>query len=366
MKKENPNAFKLWISPAVAQKYFRHTKLSKNEISAICKSLERLELKARVRLIAKEMHAALPSDYEMALTALLKICREEKLKSFELWPATEFIQLYGLDHIDASLAAMYELTPKFTAEFSIRPFINKHGTEIYRKLARWKNDENEHIRRWLSEGTRPRLPWGERLFDAVKNPHPGLEILEALKFDPALYVRKSVANHLNDIAKDHPELVVKTLSQWKKSLPKDFQKEFQFISHRALRTLIKDGHTGALKYMGVGLDKNALSCTTFALDKNKVKVGGHLEISLSLKNKTQKPLKYILDYVIYFKKSNGDLGAKVFKWKSGFLAPNESIKLSKKHSFKPITTRKYYSGEHRVAAKVNGGELKSNTFSLKL
>jgi 3-methyladenine DNA glycosylase AlkC len=366
MSEENPNAFKLWINASVVKKYFKHTELSEKELQSIIKKLDSLELKARVQLIALELKKNLPDQFPQALKQLLKITRREKLTSFELWPATEFIQTYGLDHIDESLKAMYELTSKFTAEFCIRPFINKYGDEIYEKLYVWIKDPNDHIRRWLTEGTRPRLPWGEKLQTAVKNPKKGLEILQHLKFDPSLYVRKSVANHLNDISKDHPDLVVRTLSKWKKEVPQNYQKEFQFISHRALRSLIKDGHTGALKFSGVEFDKDNLKCSEIEISKSKLKMSEKLELRFSVQNMSEKKVKYIVDYVIYFKKSNGELSPKVFKLKTGFLEEGARLDIKKVHHFKPITTRKYYSGEHQIAVKMNGQSLASQKFHLKV
>ena len=366
MTKDNPNAFKLWISADVVKKYFKNTGLNQKQTQSIINNLDSLELKARVRLIASELKKILPHSYPKALNELLKITKNQKLKSFELWPTTEFIQSYGLEHVDLSLRAMYQLTPLFTAEFSIRPFINKFEDEIYKKLLTWKNDPNDHVRRWLSEGTRPRLPWGEKLQVAVLNPEKGLEILEHLKFDSSLYVRKSVSNHLNDISKDHPDLVVATLIKWKKNVPKGFEKEFQFIVSRALRVMVKNGHLGALKFMGVELVPNSLMCSEFKINKTKLKMGDQLQLNFSVKNMTQKKIKYIIDYVIYFKKSNCELSPKVFKLKTGFIDAGAALDIQKLHSFKPITTRQYYSGEHRVALKINGHESVAQKFDLKI
>lgn len=355
-EEENPNAFKLWINADVVKKYFTGTKLSTAQIEKIISELESRELRARIQLIAHELKAVLPDEFPKALDQLLAITRKQNLKSFELWPTTEFIQIYGLDHIDESIEAMYELTQKFTAEFSIRPFLNKYGDKIYKKLGVWKKDPNEHIRRWLSEGTRPRLPWGEKLHGAVKDPRHGLELLEQLKFDSSLYVRKSVANHLNDIAKDHPELVVQILSSWKKVVPKNYQKEFQFLSNRALRTLIKKGHKGALKFTGVDMNANSLKCSKLSLNKTKVKMGQDFEFKFSIRNTTKKKIKFIADYVVYFQKANGGLSPKVFKLKTGVLNAGQKLEIVKRHSFKPITTRKYHRGEHKLAIKLNGVE----------
>ncbi|MBX9768055.1 MAG: DNA alkylation repair protein [Bdellovibrionales bacterium] len=366
MSEENPNAFKLWINAEVVKKYFNELEVSDGEIQKIIADLQPLELRARVQLIARALKAALPTDYPSALKSLIRLTRKKNMKSFELWPATEFIQLYGLDHVQESLEAMYHFTSDFTAEFSIRPFINKHGEDIYQRLHVWKNDPNEHIRRWLSEGTRPRLPWGEKLHRAVKNPGLGLEILEHLKFDTSLYVRKSVSNHLNDIAKDHPDLVVKTLTRWKTILPPNYQKEFQFIANRALRTLIKEGHRGALRFMGIDSEGKNLRISPPKLDKRKIKLGQKIELSFRIKNTSQKNVKYVVDYVVYFKKSNGGLSPKVFKLKTGILGAGQTLYVKKALHIKPITTRMFFSGRHQVAVKLNGIETKPVHFELSV
>ncbi|MFZ3231417.1 MAG: DNA alkylation repair protein [Pseudobdellovibrio sp.] len=364
MSKENPNAFKLVINSAIVKKYFKETALTKKEIQKIAKDIDSLELRQRVQLIAYELKKVLPDDFSVALSKLLQITRKQNLESFELWPATEFIQIYGLNHIEKSLTAMYELTQKFTAEFSIRPFINKYGAEIYEKLEAWKHDENEHIRRWLSEGTRPRLPWGEKLQLAVENPSYGLEILEHLKFDPSLYVRKSVANHLNDIAKDHPTIVVQTLIRWKKQVPENYQKEFQFITNRALRTLIKNGNTDALKFSGIETNNNSINQSELKINKTKFKMGDILEMTFLITNTSKKRIKFIVDFVIYFQKANGQLKPKVFKLKNGFLESKQQLSIAKKYAFRPITTRKFHSGIHHLTIKLNGIESKRLKFEL--
>lgn len=364
MTEDNPKAFKLWINAEVVKKYFLDLQLPKKDLQALLTDLQPLELRARVQLIARGLKAALPAHYPTALKKLVSLTQKKNMKSFELWPATEFIQLYGLDHIDESLSAMYLLTSDFTAEFSIRPFINKYGSEIYSRLEAWTADPNEHIRRWLSEGTRPRLPWGEKLHSAVKDPKPGLDLLEQLKFDPSLYVRKSVSNHLNDIAKDHPELVVRTLLRWKKRVPRNFEKEFTFICNRALRTLVKNGHPGALRFFGVEPGETSLQISALKLDKTQIRLGQALQLEFRIKNTSTKSQKYVVDYVLHFKKSNGSLSPKVFKLKTGVLPPGQSLFFRKSCRIKPVTTRTYFSGTQKVSIKLNGVESKSRQFEL--
>lgn len=358
--------FKNWINAEVVNKYARGLEApSQKEFQKISQQLSPLELRARVQLIANTLKLHLHQDFSKALQQLLQITREQQINAFELWPATEFIQIYGLQHIDESLDAMYELTQKFTAEFCVRPFINTHGEIIFKKLKKWQNDHSEHIRRWLSEGTRPRLPWGERLPASIKNPKLNLEVLESLKFDPSLYVRKSVANHLNDIAKDHPQIVIKTLTKWSQIVPKGFEREFEFIRHRALRTLIKGGNTQALKLIGVKASKDKLKVEKFQVTSKHVKMNSNLEFSAILKNNGSKKEKYVLDFVIYFQKANGKLSPKTFKLKSGLIAGKTQLSIKKKYSFKPITTRKYYPGPHKIALKLNGLEGNAQSFTLR-
>lgn len=365
MAQDNPKALKHFVGEEVLRKYFFNVQLSSKDMKTMCLQLLNIELKPRVRFIATELRRHLPDPYPLALAELLKITRTQDLRSFECWPATEFIQIYGLDHIEESLTALYELTSRFTSEYSVRPFINRYHKPIYQKLSQWTSDPDEHIRRWVSEGTRPRLPWGEKLNQAVMNPTLGLELLEALRFDGSLYVRKSVANHLNDIAKDHPEKVVQTLSRWSKEVPPSYEKEFQFIVHRALRTLVKDGHRGALGLLGVGSNERSFKVSPLKLKKNKVRMRESLDFSFSLANSSSKQQNFIVDYVIYFKKANGSLSPKVFKLKKLNLKSNERVHIEKKHTLKKITTRVYYSGLHKLALKVNGLEQKPLKFILK-
>jgi 3-methyladenine DNA glycosylase AlkC len=368
-KLENPNAFKLWISYEVAQKYFSSDfdpKIKKTALKEISSKLDSLELKDRVRLISSQLYQSLPKDFPKALEVLLRIAKKQNLKSFELWPATEFIQTYGLNHIDESIEAMLELTQRFTAEFCIRPFINSHGTKIYKKLYTHLDHPSEHVRRWLSEGTRPRLPWGEKLSLAIENPAHGLKILEKLKWDSSLYVRKSIANHLNDIAKDHPSVVIKTLDQWAKKIPKSKSKEFNFIVNRALRTMIKNGDPGALTLIGVDSAKNKVAARNLKINKTNFKMGETLLLSFGLQNKSKKKIKFVADYIIYFQKANGHLAPKVFKLKTGWIESGQVLSIEKKHSFKPITTRKYHSGLHKISLKVNGLEMPAQDFYLSV
>jgi 3-methyladenine DNA glycosylase AlkC len=284
---------------------------------------------------------------------LLKSLKKGDLKGFDLWPYADFIQTYGLKHAQKSLNALYEITQLFTSEFAIRPFLKQHTHESLAYLLNCAHDANVHVRRWSSEGSRPRLPWGERLDPFIDNPQLTLPILEVLKFDDELYVRKSVANHLNDMAKDHPLFVVKILKKWNRESPSEHLAKIQWITRHALRTLIKKGHPEALLLMGVSTSAQ-IKLSAISLNKKEFKIGETLHFDFSLSSTSTKKQKIIVDYIIHHQKAGGKTSPKVFKLKTVELNPKESIQLSKKHSLKPVTTRKYYAGSHSIEVQVNG------------
>ena len=182
-----------------------------------------LELMPRGKKIAQALRRHLPADYEPALAILLDSLDQPHgrdtsltLGSFLYLPHTMFVAEFGLAHFAASMRAQHALTQRFTAEFSIRPFLEQHPDATLRQLKAWASDPSPHVRRLVSEGTRPRLPWAPRLRQFQADPTPVLALLELLKDDTDLYVRRSVANNLNDIGKDHPELLTATAQAWLK------------------------------------------------------------------------------------------------------------------------------------------------------
>ncbi len=356
------------INAEVVEAYARGLKkidksLNLKPLLEVKKHFHELSLRARVRSIAIALHEALP-PYPKALTLLASVVEAEDIKNFALWPATEFVQYFGLEHFDESFAAMQNWTRRFTAEFVVRPFILKQPKKSFTYLLEAAKHENVHLRRWASEGSRPRLPWGERLHPLIADPSPCLKILEILKFDPEIYVRKSVANHLNDISKDHPELVIETLKSWKKIVPLNFEKEFKFILRQSLRTLIKLGNPNALALMGVKHANPALSIKKFNIKQKSIQIGESCDFEFVLRNDANKSTKYVLDYVLYHCKANGSLSPKVFKLKTGQIPGNSELKICKRHSFKPVTTRVYYSGKHKIQLQLNGREKEEATFLL--
>lgn len=364
---ENENAFKHMISPAVVKKIAaavkaQHPSFNSTEFLKLIADLEPLEMKNRVLLITSKLKTHLPEDYLEALRILVRSMEEGDLSGFELWAFSEYISQFGLDHFDESLRAMYVLTQKFTAEFAVRPFLHKNHAKVFKYFSKWVTDKNVHVRRWVSEGSRPLLPWGMKLPLFVMDPTYTLILLEKLKFDDELYVRKSVANHLNDISKNHPQVVIEVLRLWGKDAAGTNEEKYNWIKRHALRTLIKKGHPGALKLMGIGGEAK-IKLSGFKLNQKSYKLHDDLLFSFEVISTAKQKQKLIVDYAIDFMKANGKKGKKVFKLKTFELSASESVTLKKKHSLKPITTMKYYPGIHHLYLQVNGkilAELKFN------
>ncbi len=376
--KENPNAFKHQLNHDLVKKMAKAITLQTKKFDSakfigLHKNIHTLELKARVQLISQSLAQCLPVSYPQALKIILATCQKPKLKpklkvklaGFELWPFTEFIQTYGLDHFKISMDALSKLTVLFTAEFAVRPFFVKYEKASYSYLLKQTESKNVHLRRWASEGSRPLLPWGLKLQNAVKNPKSGLQILDKLKFDQELYVRKSVANHLNDISKSRPDLVVATLNRWLKTCPKQHKKSILWIQHQALRTLIKKGHTSALKSIGYG-ETPRVQIPNLILNQSTFKIGEILHFKFNVQSKSLKTQNLVIDYSVHFKKSNGKNSEKVFKLKKMSLKPKENISIEKKHSLKQITTRVYYSGVHFIEIQINGKKWIKKSWSLSV
>ncbi|WP_279045206.1 DNA alkylation repair protein [Cedecea davisae] len=355
---ENQNAFKHAFNPALLQEMAsavaRHYP-SFNTRAFLDKNaqLDKLEMKARVRVIRDALAAELPREYPEALTVIVSVLKESNLRGFAVWPFAEFIQVYGLEHREISLNALKVVTTCFTSEWAVRPFIKTNPVETMRFLLQCAQNDNVDIRRWASEGTRPRVPWGEKLHMFITDPSGTREILEVLKFDPELFVRKSVANHLNDITKDHPDYVIELLQSWQQQAKNDDVKKVAWITRHALRTLIKNGHPDALALIGVqhGAD---VALDAFVLKQKQIQLGETLEFKVSLRSTSPAPQNIVVDYIIHFMKANNKTAPKVFKLRAFELPANGTVTIEKKHAVKKITTRQYYAGAQFIEIQVNG------------
>ena len=334
--------------------------------------LEALEMKARALHICQALTATLPADFHQAAQHLEAALAppeagesmaqlqglEHGLRGWILWPVGEYIAQHGLAHPKRALQALHALTQRFTAEFAIRPFIRQHPELSFATLTRWVHDDSAHVRRLVSEGSRPRLPWGEQLGALIQDPRPTLPLLQALQDDPSDYVRRSVANHLNDIAKDHPQLVARWLQD---HLPQAPAHRRQLLKH-ASRTLIKAGHPAVLKAWGLGSRFKGLA--TLKVAPARVALGGQVQLALQLQSHSARAQTLAIDYAVHHVKADGSTSPKVFKGWQLTLPAHAEVQLKKKHSMRLITTRRYHPGRHGVAVQINGQVVAEGGFLL--
>jgi len=329
--------------------------------------LECLELKERVTHIINAMHTFLPQDFKATVKILLSVKSywdygdsSDSYSSFAAWPIIDYVSIYGIDHKEESLELLKKLTCMFSAEFAVRAFIVKYPDYCALQFNDWIYDEDEHVRRLVSEGTRPRLPWGLQLKSFMIDPSPNLNFLTKLKSDPSLYVRRSVANHLNDISKDNPDVVINLCKQWQKS---KVNNQEQWVIKHATRSLVKAGHKDIFSLLGF-TKKPQVHIKNINLSNSDVKQGSDLHFDFVVNSICTNKQNIVIDYAIHFMKANGKTKPKVFKLKTFTIESNSSIKLSKKHSFKAISTRKYYIGVHKIEILVNGQPIITKSFSL--
>jgi 3-methyladenine DNA glycosylase AlkC len=337
-------------------------------LSMALDGLASLELKERVHHVIAALAHVLPDSFEETASLMMQIKPhsdpgdpDDHLRGFAAWPLIDYVAVHGLSEPEIALPVLRELTPLFSAEFAIRHFLLSHFDTTYNALQEWANDPDEHVRRLVSEGIRTRLPWGIRLKPLIAEPDPILPLLDQLKDDDSLYVRRSVANNLNDLSKDHPDLVVDTCLRWQE----DASTERQWVIKHATRTLVKQGHAGVFALLGFTPSPD-VSVSSLAVTTPHIQLGevAHFEVSLS--SEADETQHFVLDYAMHFRKANGKTSPKVFKWKTLTLAPGESISLSKEHSIRAITTRKYYAGEQSVEILINGQPQQQASFQLSI
>lgn len=333
----------------------------------VVRDLPPLTLMQRARRIADELHAALPGDYAKALKLLQKALDripldggDEGFSSFRYLPFVQFVGRYGLHDPDLSLAALASMTRWFSAEFDVRPYVLQHPKKTLAAARKWTRDPDWRVRRLASEGLRPRLPWGMRLQPFVADPSPIVPILDRLHDDPELSVRRSVANSLNDIAKDHPDLAAEIGARWWPSgVPS------QRTVRHGLRSLIKQGHPASLALLGFQ-GGDAVRLSSMKLEDDRLTLGQTLSFTVQLQSNEAGPVALSIDYAVHHQKADGTLRPKVFKLTKKTLAPGETLTLTQRHKLVPITTRRYYAGEHMVELLVNGRSLGSRGFRLAI
>jgi len=335
--------------------------------------LDDLEFKARAMHLCNALEATLPADFDQAAAIIeaalappgegddLSALRSGPLglAGWVVWPLGEFVVRRGAATPQRALQALHALTQRHTAEWAVRPFIERHPQISFTTLAAWSSDASAHVRRLASEGSRPRLPWGAQLKELIRDPSPTLPLLRTLQDDPSAYVRRSVANHLNDIAKDHPQLIVQWLHE---HLPGAPAPRRAMLKH-ACRTLIKQGHPQVLKAWG--LDAPLHGEATLALAPKALAVGEVLQLTVQLRSTAGRAQTLVIDYAVHHVKASGATTPKVFKGWTLQLGAREQLTLTKRHSMREVTTRRYHPGRHEVDLRINGQVLARAYFQLK-
>ncbi len=317
---------------------------------------EEHELKQKMRHVSIALKEVLPVGFKEACNILKKAAPE--IKGFEAMSLPDYVEIYGLGDPDTSLNALYEFTKFSSSEFAIRPFIIKYSAKVMEKMTEWSKDPNTNVRRFSSEGCRPRLPWAMALPEFKKDPAPIIPILKNLKDDESEFVRRSVANNLNDISKDNPDKMIDLCYKWYG----DSDRTDWIIKH-ACRTLLKAGDKRAMKLFGYGETKN-IHINNLHFDKSTITIGDYLHFLFDLDLKEKNSVKIRIEYRIDFKKANGKLSGKVFKITENNFKPGIR-KYNKKHLFADMSTRKHYQGEHFLTIIINGVEKASGRFELK-
>lgn len=320
------------------------------------------ELKDRMRHTTRVLHHFLPMEFREAVVQMKKIITQirqnkEKEDSLAYIFFPDYIETYGLEDYENSVKAIEFVTQFVSCEFAVRPFLLKYGAKMMNQMQQWALHESHKVRRLASEGSRPRLPWAMAIPALKKDPTPCILLLEILKNDPSEWVRRSVANHLNDISKDHPDLVLKVANAWKGKT-----KETDAMIKHACRTLLKQGHRDVLALYN--LVSEQVHVENFSILTPEIAIGDNLEFTVSIVNENGNRHTVRLEYAVYYQKQNGQLSKKVFKISEREYASAERATIRRKQKFVPITTRKFYPGTHQLSIIINGEEKEMGVFEL--
>ncbi len=322
-----------------------------------------LELKQRIRHIAHGLRRFLPPQYPEALAALVDTvrrmtARDGERMTFEWGIFPDFVEAFGIDAPDISIPALETLTRLASAEFAVRPFLLRYPERMYPQMLAWSKHSSPMVRRLASEGFRPRLPWGMGVPGLKKDPSPILPVLERLKNDPAETVRRSVANNLNDISKDHPALALRLAAEWL-----NHSAETDWVVRHACRGLLKKGNPEALRLFGFEAGQSSVAVEDLRCT-DRVRIGERFNFSFSVVNTGTQSENIRIEYAIDYLTSTGKISRKVFKIKEFELEAGTRLAFDKSQRFQDFTTRKHYAGTHRIDIVVNGNALAGREFEV--
>jgi 3-methyladenine DNA glycosylase AlkC len=333
-------------------------------VRASTKNFDGLALGERAVVVRDALLADLPASYAATAKIVRKMLKNEAFTSWMIWPVGEAAAVRALastksGDFEDGLRLLAQLTGRFSSEFAIRSFLNADLQRTLDAAIIWTRDLDEAVRRLASEGTRPRLPWAKQVPAFRAQPAAAIEILSRLYRDESETVRRSVANHLNDISRADPNLAVRTATRW---LKKPDANTPRLVRH-AMRTLIKQAHPGALALMGFAASET-VSIGRPKVQAKVVPLGGELVFESVVVNQGSSEIRLVIDYIVHYQKANGTQAPKVFKLSTKTLAPGERLRIQKRHSFKPISTRRHYAGRHTIELQVNGSRSQGTSFDV--
>ncbi len=324
----------------------------------ITRELEPLGLLARVDVVADRLARTLPERFAAAAGVLWRALESPTFTGWMTLPCGTHVARRGIRHPDVALPLLAGLTPRWSSEGPIRPFIERHPEITYEHLRRWTTDDDEHVRRLVSEGTRPRLPWAPQLRGLIADPSPNLPLLEALVDDPSASVRRSVANHLNDISKDHPDLAVDLAGRWRHR-----GDGTAWVIRHGLRTLVKRGDPNALDLLGVRPDAD-VRLRDLTVDRDRIRIGDTIALTFTLELAAGPPADAVIDYRVHYAGVRGAKAPKVFKLTRRHLESGEPVTLTRRHRFDHVSIRRIHPGTHTIDVQVNGRVLGSVSFDV--
>ncbi|PCJ97647.1 MAG: DNA alkylation repair protein [Flavobacteriaceae bacterium] len=324
---------------------------------------ENKELKQRMRHITVVLKNHLHKDFDKNAVTILNLIPQLEKSGFkpdnlEFIFLPDFIEVFGMENYDLSIKAFEQITQFVSCEFAVRPFIIAYKKEMMGQMLSWSKHKHPMVRRLSSEGCRPRLPWAMAITSLKNSPKPILPILENLKDDTSESVRRSVANNLNDISKDNPDVVIHLAKKWQ-----GITLETDWLIKHACRTLLKQGNPEVMQLFGFG-SITEINIEGFQIFNPKVKIGEYVKFRFKLINTSDSKTKIRLEYGLYYQKANGSLSKKVFKISEREYPENSTKTIERKQSFKVITTRKFHLGKHQLAIIINGNEFEKYDFEL--
>jgi 3-methyladenine DNA glycosylase AlkC len=318
----------------------------------------------RLKYLSASLHKTLPSDYPTTCSILIELSSYLHRRHDNAFWAYMFIPdymvRYGMDDLDSSIKAFEHITQYTSCEFAVRPFIMNHPGRMMTQMLIWSGHEHHHVRRLASEGCRPRLPLAPVLPALMKDPQPIIPVLDNMKNDDSEFVRRSVANNLNDISKDNPSVIVDLAGSWK-----GVSKNTDWVIKHGCRTLLKQGNSEVMQIFGFG-PVDHMKVIGFSILDATVRLGGSLDFTFQLENSDTSESRVRIEYGIYYRKANGSLSRKIFKISERTLPGNSTTTINRKHSFKPMTTRKLHPGQHQLSLILNGQEMEKIGFELSM